>query len=395
MTAPLAGLRVVDLSRVLAGPYAAQILGDLGADVIKVEHPDGDDTRRWGPPAWDGVAAYYLSANRNKRARVLDLRVAADRDALLGLLAGADVLIENFKVGSLARLGLDFAALHPRFPRLVVCSITGFGQTGPYAARAGYDALIQAMSGLMSVTGPDAARPTKVGVAVADLQTGLYAVIAVLAALRERDRSGLGQHIDLALLDTQVAGLVNVAMNHLCTGEVPRPLGDAHPTIVPYQSFATADRPVMIAVGNDAQFRGLCRALGEPTWADDPRFATNPARVAHRAELVPAIAERLARRPRDHWLAALAAEPDVPHGPILDLGELAADPQVRARELLTTMADGRTPCLRSPLRLSRTPVAGYRPPPALGEHGDAGWTAPAAVPGDSRDEPGSPVPGDR
>ena len=300
---PLAGLRVLDLSRILAGPYAAQLLGDLGADVIKVEHPHGDDTRRWGPPEFEGGAAYFLTCNRNKRSVALDLADPRDHAALLELVAGADVLLENFKVGGLARFGLDHASLAPRFPRLIYCSITGFGQTGPDAGRLGYDAMIQAMSGLMSVTGPDADHPTKVGVAVADLSTGLHAAVAILAALLERQRSGRGQYIDLALLDVQVAGLANVAMNFLCTGHVPRPLGDAHPTIVPYQSFATADRRLMIAVGNDAQFRSFCAVLDEP-WADDPRFATNPARVAHREPLVAAIAARLAERPRDRWLAA-------------------------------------------------------------------------------------------
>lgn len=369
---PLAGLRVVDLSRVLAGPYAAQILGDLGADVIKVEHPRGDDTRRWGPPDHDGVAAYYLTANRNKRSRILDFTRPDDHAALLRLLARADVLIENFKPGDLARHQLDFPSLHARCPRLVYCSITGFGHTGPLAPRAGYDALIQAMAGLMSVTGPDAAHPTKVGVAVADLSTGLYAVIAILAALRERERSGLGQHCDLALFDVQVAGLANLGMNFLCSGEVPRPLGDAHPTIVPYQSFATADRPLVIAVGNDPQFAALACALGEPGWADDPRFASNPARVRHRELLVPAIQARLSLGTRAHWLARLA-DTIVPHGPIQNLGELARDPQVQARDLFTAMDDARTPCLRSPIQLSRTPIASYRRPPALGEHPDAEW----------------------
>lgn len=366
---------MVDLSRVLAGPYAAQILGDLGADVIKVEHPRGDDTRRWGPPEHDGTAAYYLTANRNKRSRVLDFTRPADLAALLDLLADADVLIENYKNGDLARHGLDFDSLHARCPRLVYCSITGFGSTGPLAPRPGYDAITQAMAGLMSVTGPDPAHPTKVGVAVADLSTGLHAVIAILAALRERDRSGLGQRCELALYDTQVSGLANVAMNFLCTGEVPRPLGDAHASIVPYQSFGCADRPLMLAVGNDAQFTALCHALDQPQWADDPRFASNPARVAHRDVLVPAIAAKLSERPRATWLALLA-DTIVPHGPIQDLGDLADDPQLRARDLFTTMDDGHTPCLRSPIVLSRTPIDIYRRPPALGEHPDATWTTP-------------------
>jgi len=373
---PLSDLRVLDLSRVLAGPHAAQILGDLGADVIKVEHPRGDDTRRWGPPDHDGAAAYYLTANRNKRSRILDFNKPDEHAALLDLLADADVLIENYKVGDLARHALDFASLHARFPRLVYCSITGFGHTGPMAPRAGYDALIQAMGGLMSVTGPDADHPTKVGVAVTDLSTGLYAVIAILAALRERDHSGRGQHCDLALLDTQVSGLANVAINYLCTGDVPRPLGNAHPSIVPYQSFASADRPLMLAIGNDAQFTALCHVLDEPRWAHDPRFATNPARVAHRELLVPAIAAKLRERPRAHWLDLLL-DTIIPHGPIQNLAELADDPQVQARDLFTTMDDGHTPCLRSPIRLSRTPITDYRRPPALGEHPDATWIIPS------------------
>ncbi|MDC0669035.1 CaiB/BaiF CoA transferase family protein [Nannocystis radixulma] len=371
---PLAGLRVLDLSRILAGPSAAQLLGDLGADVIKIEHPLGDDTRRWGPPDFEGSAAYYLACNRNKRSRVLDFKRATDRDALLSLLAGADVLLENFKVGDLARHGLDYPSLAPRFPRLVYCSITGFGQTGPEAGRAGYDALIQGMSGLMSITGPDRDHPTKVGVAVSDLGTGLYAVVAILAALHERSRSGLGQHIDLALLDTQVAGLANIAMNFLCTGEVPRPLGDAHPTIVPYQSFATADLPLMLAVGSDLQFASLCAALGEPAWALDPRFVTNPARVAHRAELVGRLQDRLSQKTRDHWLRVFAAAaPQFPHGPIRDLAEVAADPQVAHRGLFATMDDGHTPCLKNPINYSRTPIEHYRTPPRLDEHPDAIW----------------------
>ncbi|MCY0993926.1 CoA transferase [Nannocystis sp. ILAH1] len=371
---PLAGLRVLDLSRILAGPSAAQLLGDLGADVIKIEHPLGDDTRRWGPPDFEGGAAYYLACNRNKRSRVLDFKRPADRDVLLSLLANADVLLENFKVGDLARHGLDYAGLAPRFPRLVYCSITGFGQTGPDAGRVGYDALIQGLGGLMSITGQDAEHPTKVGVAVADLGTGLYAVVAILAALLERSRSGLGQHIDLALLDTQVAGLANIAMNFLCTGEVPRPLGNAHPTIVPYQSFATADRPLMLAVGSDPQFASLCVALGEPGWAVDPRFVTNPARVTHRAELVARLEQRLSQKTRDEWLQIFAAAtPQFPHGPIRDLAEVAADPQVTHRGLFTAMDDGRTPCLKNPIVFSRTPIDHYRRPPRLGEHPDATW----------------------
>ena len=366
---PLAGLKVLDLSRILAGPYAAQILGDMGADVIKVEHPRGDDTRRWGPPEHEGDAVYYLTANRNKRARAVDFNDPEQLAAVTELAREADVLLENFKVGALTRFKLDYARVSARNPGIVYCSITGFGQTGPYARRPGYDALIQAMGGLMSITGPDRETPTKVGVAIADITTGLYAVIAILAALRERERSGLGQHIDLSLLDTQASWLANIAMNYLTTGDVPEPMGTAHPTIVPYQSFATRDRPLCVAIGNDEQFRRFAARLEAP-WADDPRFATNAARVEHRADLVDEIEARLRSRTRAEWLERLEGA-GFPFGPVNDLAELASDPHARARSLFTTMDDGRTPCIRSPLRFSRTPIRGYRRPPALDEHPDA------------------------
>jgi crotonobetainyl-CoA:carnitine CoA-transferase CaiB-like acyl-CoA transferase len=370
---PLHGVRVVDLSRILAGPHAAQILGDLGADVIKIEHPDGDDTRRWGPPFVGDTAVYYLTANRNKRSRALDFKRDADRRILIELIESADVLIENYRPGALARHGLDYASLAPRCPRLVYCSITAFGSDGPAAARPGYDALMQAAGGLMSITGPSAGEPTKVGVALCDVTTGLYAVIAILAALQERNRSGRGQHCEVAMYDTQLSMLANVAMNYLATGVVPQPLGNAHPTIVPYQSFATADRPLLVAIGNDAQFATFSRLLGQ-RWHEDPRHATNPARVRHRDELVAAIAAVLRTRPRDHWLSLLAEA--VPVGPINHLGEVAADPVTRSRQLFTTMDDGQTPCLRSPLRLSRTPVRRYRRPPACNEHPAASFDEP-------------------
>ena len=367
----LEGVRVLDLSRVLAGPYAAQILGDLGADVIKIEHPaGGDETRRWGPPFWQDSAVYYLTANRNKRSRAIDFATAAGSAELHSLLEDADVLIENSKAGALAKYGLDYASLRQRYPRLIHCSITGFGQSGPYAAAAGYDALVQAMGGLMSITGPDAESPTKVGVAITDLMTGLYATIAILAALRAREESGTGQHCDVSLFDTQVSSLANVAMAYLVTGSVPRPLGNAHPTIVPYQSFATRDRPILIAIGSDAQFLSFAERLGAPGVGEDPRFRTNPLRVENREELVSRIAARLLTAERDEWLARFAGG-GFPCGPINDLGDLGADPHVRARGLFTRMDDGETPCLRSPLRLSETPVEEYRRPPRLGEHPDA------------------------
>lgn len=366
----LAGIRVVDLSRILAGPYAAQILGDLGADVIKIEQPGrGDDTRRWGPPFLDGTAVYYMTANRNKRSRAIDFTTEEGKDALFELLEQADVLVENYKTGGLAKYGLDYASVAARCPRLVYCTISGFGSTGPYAEQPGYDALIQAMGGLMSITGPGPGQPTKVGVAITDLMSGLYATIAILAALRARDETGRGQHCEISLFDTQVSALANVAMSFLATGVVPQPRGNAHETIVPYQSFATADAPLMIAIGNDAQFAELARRLGE-AWADDPRFATNPARVAHRDTLVALLSARLKERPRAAWLEVFRGA-SFPFGPIQDLGELARDPQLRARDLFTTMGDGRTPCLRSPIRLSETPIAAYRPPPRLDADKDA------------------------
>jgi len=371
VSGPLDGVRVLDLSRILAGPYATQILGDLGADVIKVEHPAGDDTRRWGPPFWGSDAVYYLAANRNKRSRVLDFADAADLAEVHHLADGADVVVENFKVGSLCRFGLDYQSLSARNPDLVYCSITGFGQEGPYSDQPGYDALIQAMGGVMSITGPDASTPTKVGVAVADITCGLYAVIGILSALWERRVSGKGQRLDLSLLDVQTSWLANVAMSFLVTGDTPAPLGNAHPTIVPYQSFATADRPLMLAVGNDTQFAALSRVLDE-SWHEDPRFATNPARVEHRAELVEALERRLTERPRDHWIAAFSGA-GIPCGPVNDLSDLAADPHVAAHGLFTRMDDGTTPCLASPLRLSRSGPPTYRRPPHLGEHPDADW----------------------
>ncbi len=378
----LSGLRVLDLSRVLAGPWAGQMLADLGADVVKVERPGaGDDTRAWGPPYLrdgDGrdtsEAAYFLSANRNKRSITIDFTQPEGQQQVRELVQRADVLIENFKVGGLAAYGLDYASLQALNPRLIYCSVTGFGQQGPYAKRAGYDFMIQAMGGLMSITGKadgeEGAGPVKVGVALTDILTGLYASNAILAALAERERSGLGQYIDLALLDVQVACLGNQALNYLTTGVPPKRLGNAHPNIVPYQDFPTADGDFILTVGNDGQFRKFCEVAGHPEWAADARFATNSARVANRAELVPLIRQVTVFRTTAEWIAALE-QAGVPCGPINDLAQVFADPQVQARGTRIRMAHplaGEVDLVANPIRLSRTPVDYRRPPPLLGEH---------------------------
>tara|TARA_Y100001934_G_scaffold156998_1_gene187994 strand:- start:2677 stop:3855 length:1179 start_codon:yes stop_codon:yes gene_type:complete len=378
----LSGLRVLDLSRVLAGPWAGQMLADLGADVVKVERPGaGDDTRAWGPPYLrdgDGrdtsEAAYFLSANRNKRSITIDFTQPAGQQQVRELVQRADVLVENFKVGGLAAYGLDYASLQALNPRLIYCSVTGFGQQGPYAKRAGYDFMIQAMGGLMSITGKadgeEGAGPVKVGVALTDILTGLYASNAILAALAERARSGLGQHIDLALLDVQIACLGNQALNYLTTGVPPKRLGNAHPNIVPYQDFPTADGDFILTVGNDGQFRKFCEVAGHPEWSADARFATNSARVANRAELVPLIRQVTVFRTTAEWIATLE-QAGVPCGPINDLAQVFADPQVQARGTRVRMAHplaGEVDLVANPIRLSRTPVDYRRPPPLLGEH---------------------------
>lgn len=382
--APLAGLRVLDLSRVLAGPWAGQLLGDLGADVIKVERPGaGDDTRAWGPPdlldatgASTGEAAYFLCANRNKRSITLDLAAPEGQALVRRLAQQADVLLENFKRGGLAQYGLDAPSLLALNPRLVVCSITGFGQTGPYADRGGYDFLIQGMGGLMSLTGRAegevGAGPQKVGVALTDIMTGLYAANAVQAALLERERSGLGQHIDMALLDVQVAALANQAASYLCVGEVPRRMGNAHPTIVPYQDFPTADGDMILAIGNDGQFSRFCEAAGHPEWSTDARFNTAAQRVVNRGTLIPLMRQTTVQRTTREWVAVL--EPvSVPCGPINRLDEVFADEQVQSRGLRIEMPHptaGRVPLVANPIRLSGSPVEYRHPPPLLGEHTD-------------------------
>src|SRR5947209_1306451 len=364
----LAHIRVLDLSRVLAGPWATQALADLGADVIKVERPGtGDDTRGWGPP-WlreeAGESAYFVSTNRGKRSITVDIARPEGQEIVRRLAAQSDVLVENYKAGALDRYGLGHRPLAAINPRLVYCSITGFGQTGPYRDRAGYDFLVQAMGGLMSITGEPDGEPMKVGVAITDLLTGMYAATAVLAALAYRERSGRGQHIDLSLLDVQVAMLANQGENYLVTGKPPVRLGNAHPSIVPYRAFATADGHLVLAVGNDGQFARFCDVAGHPELAADPRYATNAERVNNRIELERVLAGILVTRPSSDWIAALEAA-TVPCGPINDLAQVFADPQVGHRAMRTP---GEVPMIRSPLRLSATPTRDDVPPPALGAH---------------------------
>jgi crotonobetainyl-CoA:carnitine CoA-transferase CaiB-like acyl-CoA transferase len=380
----LGHIRVLDLSRVLAGPWCAQNLADLGADVIKIERPGcGDDTRAWGPPyARDadgrdtGEAAYYLSANRGKRSVTVDIATPEGQALIRDLARHADVVLENYKVGQLKRYSLDYDSLKAVKPDLVYCSITGFGQDGPYAHRAGYDFLIQGMGGLMSVTGErdelPGGGPQKAGVALTDLMTGMYATIAVLAALTHRDRTGEGQYIDMALLDTQVAMLANVGSNYLNSGKAPKRWGNAHANIVPYQTFACADGHIIVAVGNDGQYQKFVEAGGRPELASDPRFATNPQRVAHRDVLVPLLAEMVATRGRDAWIAALEAV-GVPCGPINDVGEVFANEQVRARGMAVELphpSAGKVTLVRSPMKMSATPATSDKAPPLLGQHTD-------------------------
>ena len=380
MAGPLKHIRVLDLSRVLAGPWASQILADLGAEVIKIEKPgEGDDTRGWGPPfianpdGSRGDAAYFLSTNRGKSSVLIDMSKPDGQKLIRELAAKSDVVLENFKVGGLKKYGLDYESLRAVNPGLIYCSITGFGQHGPYAQRAGYDFMIQGMGGIMSVTGqPDGepgAEPMKVGVAFADIFTGLYAVIGMLAALSHRERTGEGQQVDLALLDCQVAVLANQALNFLVGGQVPTRLGNAHPNIVPYQTFKTRDGHIIIAVGTDRQFREFCRIAGIAHIADDPRFSTNRGRVENRKELVSLLIDPIKTRSTGEWIALLEAAA-VPCGPINRIDEVFADPQVIARGIQITLSrpDGAvTPGVANPIRLSATPIDYDRAPPALGD----------------------------
>jgi len=377
---PLHGIRILDLSRILAGPTCTQLLGDLGADVIKIERPGaGDDTRKWGPPyvtdqhGQDTTeSAYYLCANRNKRSVAIDISCEPGQRLVRDLARHCDVFIENFKVGALAKYNLDYDTINESSPGIVYCSITGFGQTGPYAHRAGYDFLIQGMGGIMSITGESDGKPMKVGVGIADVMCGMYAAVAILAALRHRQATGDGQYIDMSLLDSQVAWLINSGLNYLTSGQAQTRLGNAHPNIVPYQLFATADGHIILAVGNDAQFQRFCEFAGSSELATDDRFSNNTNRVRHRQELV-AIIEQLTReKPSSHWLQGLEAR-GVPCGPVNNLEEVFADPQIQHREMQISMphplaGTGSVDLIGSPVRLSKTPVEYRNGPPTLGQH---------------------------
>jgi len=378
----LGHIRVLDLTRVLAGPWCAQNLADLGADVIKIERPGaGDDTRHWGPPYLKDAegrdtseAAYYLAANRGKRSVTLDIATPEGQDIVRRLARQCDVVLENYKVGQLKKYGLDYASLQKEQPGLIYCSITGFGQTGPYAQRAGYDFIIQGMGGFMSITGErddlPGGGPQKAGVAISDLMTGMYATIAVMAALAHRDRTGEGQYIDMALLDVQVAMLANMNTNFLASGNAPTRWGNAHPNIVPYQTFATSDGHIIVAVGNDGQYRRFVEAGGRPELAVDERFATNPMRVRHRDTLAPLLAAMVKAKAKQEWTAALEAA-GVPCGPINNLDEVFETPQVQARGLrmdLPHPTGGTVKLVGSPMKMSATPPRYDMPPPLLGEH---------------------------
>jgi crotonobetainyl-CoA:carnitine CoA-transferase CaiB-like acyl-CoA transferase len=380
MTAPLEGLRVLELARVLAGPWAGQLLADLGADVIKIERPGaGDDTRAWGPPFVEGAdgkhlsSAYYHAINRGKRSVAADFRNEKDKALVLALAREADVVIENYKVGDLKEHGLDYNTLRKINPRLVYCSVTGFGQTGPYANRPGYDLIIQGMGGIMDLTGEPDREPMRTGVAYADVFTGVYSVVAIEAALLAREKTGEGQHIDMSLLDVQVSVLANQALFYLASGKSPKRMGGAHPTVVPYQNFPVSDGSyIIIAVGNDAQFARFAEILGLPELAKDERFRTNAGRVQNRAALIPQLVEKTKKRERGELLEALE-EAGVPAGPINDVGQVFADPQVRARGMKIDLPDmqargGEIPGVRAPIRFSESTLTYDRPSPALGAH---------------------------
>jgi crotonobetainyl-CoA:carnitine CoA-transferase CaiB-like acyl-CoA transferase len=382
MPAPLDGIRVLDLSRILAGPTCSQLLGDLGADVIKIERPGaGDDTRKWGPPYVKDKhgrdtqeSAYYLSSNRNKRSLAIDIAKPAGQALAKRLVERCDITLENFKAGDMARYGLSYADLKAANPGLIYCSITGFGQTGPYAPRAGYDMLAQGLGGIMSVTGMPDGPPLKVGVGIADIMCGMYATAAILAALHHRDKTGEGQYIDLALLDTQVAWLANVGLNYLTSGEVPRRVGNEHPNIVPYNVMAASDGHVILAVGNDTQFAKFCDFAGAPGLARDPRFASNEQRVRNREDLYRLLEPVIAAKRQEDWVQGLA-KLGVPCSPVNTVDQVFADPQVRARGMQIAMphplaGKGTVELIGNPIKYSATPVGYRRPPPCLGQHTD-------------------------
>lgn len=373
----LDGVRVIDLTRVLAGPYCTMMLGDLGADVIKIEAPGlGDDTRQWGPPFTQtadgrrGEAAYFLAANRNKRSMTLNLKTDKGLEILKGLIRQGDVLVENFRTGTLAKWGLDYETLQQLRPGLIVCTITGYGTTGPYKDRAGYDFMVQAMGGFMSVTGPAAGEPVRAGIAIADLATGMFACNAILAALFARQRTGQGQLIDMALLDSQVALMSYVASNYLVSGELPGRYGNGHPNIVPYQEFRARDQYFAFACGNDGQWRKFCTAVNHPEWIDDDRFATNAARLTHRAEVIEMLNTLFATRDAADWMA-LCDEIGIPNGPINNMAQVFAHEQVIARQLRQDVPHptaGSVPLVASPLQIPTSPTTVRYPPPLLGEH---------------------------
>jgi len=382
MPTPLDGIRIFDLTRILAGPTCTQLLGDLGADVIKIERPgEGDDTRKWGPPYVKDVSgantresAYYLSSNRSKRSVAIDIAQPEGQALAKRLIRQSDVLVQNFKVGGLTKFGLNYESLRDFHPGLVYCSISGFGRTGPYASRAGYDYLAQGYGGIMSVTGPVDGEPTKVGVGIADIMCGMYAAVAILAALRHRDTTGEGQEIDLALLDTQVAWLANEGVNYLTSGIVPTRLGNEHPNIVPYKRFDTADGEVVLAAGNDGQFQRWCSFAGAGELAEDPRFATNPLRVVNREILYPLMIAYFKRKTTSQWVDGLA-QLGVPCGPVNNIQQVFEDPQVQARHMRIELphhqaASGEVALLGNPIKMSATPPVYRNAPPTLGQHTD-------------------------
>jgi crotonobetainyl-CoA:carnitine CoA-transferase CaiB-like acyl-CoA transferase len=383
MTAPLAGLRVFDLTRILAGPTCTQLLGDLGAEVVKIERPgQGDDTRKWGPPYVqdaDGndtdTSAYYLSSNRNKRSVTLDIASAEGQRLARELIRESDIVVENFKAGGLKKYGLSYDDVKEIAPHIIFCSITGFGQTGPYASRAGYDYLAQGMGGIMSLTGEPDGEPMKVGIGIADIMCGMYASSAILAALHHRHKTGEGQHIDLALLDTQVSWLTYEGLNYLNSGELPKRRGNEHPNIVPYKTMPASDGYFILAVGNDSQFAKFCAEAGRPELAEDDRFATNAARVRNREALYPVLDAITAERPLQDWVDALNAR-GVPSGPVNTLDRVFADPQIQHRNMQIQMdypeaAKGKVDLIGNPIGFSRTPVSYRQPPPKMGAHTDA------------------------